>query len=92
MSARASFLVLVCLSSFTCLISQPAFVDSPEKREVRLGVVARGALRHVHSTGRVRRPAGEWKGQQIPGIGEWIMNRAKIPVVEYESWLAISTL
>ncbi len=29
-------------------------------------------------------PAGTWKGQQIPGIGEWIMNRAKIPVKEYE--------
>jgi alpha-L-fucosidase len=29
-------------------------------------------------------PAGEWKGQPIAGIGEWIMNRAKIPVEEYE--------
>jgi alpha-L-fucosidase len=29
-------------------------------------------------------PAGEWKGQKIPGIGEWIMNRAKIPLTEYE--------
>ncbi len=29
-------------------------------------------------------PAGEWKGKQIPGIGEWIMNRARIPVDEYE--------
>ena len=29
-------------------------------------------------------PAGEWKGQPIPGIGEWIMNHAKIPVTEYE--------
>lgn len=29
-------------------------------------------------------PAGEWKGKPIPGIGEWIMNRAKIPVSEYE--------
>jgi alpha-L-fucosidase len=29
-------------------------------------------------------PAGEWKGQPIAGIGEWIMNRAKIPVGEYE--------
>jgi len=28
-------------------------------------------------------PAGEWKGQTVPGIGEWIMNRAKIPVAEY---------
>ncbi len=29
-------------------------------------------------------PAGEWKGEQIPGIGEWIMHRARIPVREYE--------
>jgi len=29
-------------------------------------------------------PAGEWKGQLVPGLGEWIMNRAKIPVKEYE--------
>ncbi len=29
-------------------------------------------------------PAGEWKGQPIAGIGEWIMNHAKIPVKEYE--------
>jgi alpha-L-fucosidase len=29
-------------------------------------------------------PAGEWKGKLIPGLGEWIMNRAKIPVSEYE--------
>jgi alpha-L-fucosidase len=29
-------------------------------------------------------PAGEWKGKPIEGIGEWIMNRAKIPVAEYE--------
>ncbi len=29
-------------------------------------------------------PAGTWKGQPIPGIGEWIMNRARIPVKEYE--------
>ena len=28
-------------------------------------------------------PAGVWKGQEIPGIGEWIMNRAKIPAAEY---------
>ena len=29
-------------------------------------------------------PAGEWKGQRVPGLGEWIMNRAKVPVKEYE--------
>jgi alpha-L-fucosidase len=29
-------------------------------------------------------PAGEWKGKRIPGIGEWIMYRARVPVREYE--------
>ncbi|MCP4263912.1 MAG: alpha-L-fucosidase [Planctomycetes bacterium] len=29
-------------------------------------------------------PAGEWKGKKIDGIGEWIMERADIPVSEYE--------
>ena len=29
-------------------------------------------------------PAGEWKGEEVPGISEWIMLRAKIPVGEYE--------
>ncbi|NLD44949.1 MAG: alpha-L-fucosidase [Chloroflexi bacterium] len=30
-------------------------------------------------------PAGEWRGERIPGIGEWIMYRARIPVREYEA-------
>jgi alpha-L-fucosidase len=29
-------------------------------------------------------PAGTWDGRQIGGIGEWIMNRAKIPVADYQ--------
>lgn len=29
-------------------------------------------------------PAGVWKGRPIPGIGEWIMLRAEIPIAEYE--------
>ncbi|HEY0863071.1 MAG TPA: alpha-L-fucosidase [Lacunisphaera sp.] len=28
-------------------------------------------------------PAGYWKGQRAPGIGEWIQNRLRIPVAEY---------
>lgn len=28
-------------------------------------------------------PAGVWKGEQIAGIGEWIMLRARVPVDEY---------
>jgi alpha-L-fucosidase len=33
-------------------------------------------------------PAGYWNGKEVPGIGEWIMNHAKIPVQEYEKLAA----
>jgi len=45
-------------------------------REARFGMF-------IH-WGLYAEPAGEWKGEQIPGISEWIMARAKIPVKEYE--------
>jgi alpha-L-fucosidase len=31
-------------------------------------------------------PAGTYNGKQIGGIGEWIMNRGKIPVAEYKAY------
>ena len=31
-------------------------------------------------------PAGIYKGQKIDRIGEWIMNRGKIPVAEYQEF------
>src|SRR4051812_12683833 len=33
-------------------------------------------------------PAGQWKGQRSLGLGEWIMNRSRIPVREYEALAA----
>jgi alpha-L-fucosidase len=45
-------------------------------REARFGMFIHWGLYAV--------PAGEWKGKEIEGIGEWIMNRAKIPISEYE--------
>ncbi len=29
-------------------------------------------------------PAGVWNGEHVPGIGEWIMLRAEIPIADYE--------
>jgi alpha-L-fucosidase len=31
-------------------------------------------------------PAGIYKGKEVEGIGEWIMNNGKIPVEEYETY------
>lgn len=30
-------------------------------------------------------PAGTWDGKEVPSIGEWIMNRASIPVADYKA-------
>src|SRR3954464_11767742 len=49
-------------------------------REARFGLMIHWGLYSV--------PAGEWKGKLIPGLGEWIMNRARIPVTEYEKLAA----
>ena len=31
-------------------------------------------------------PAGIYNGKEVNGIGEWIMNRGKIPVIEYKAY------
>ena len=45
-------------------------------RDVRYGMFIHWGLDAI--------PAGEWKGQRSLGIGEWIQNRLKIPVRDYE--------
>jgi hypothetical protein len=45
-------------------------------REARFGMFIHRGLYAV--------PEGEWNGKAIDGLGEWIMNRARIPVAEYE--------
>src|SRR6266496_3280051 len=58
--------------------SAPTSHDAKMKwfREAKFGLFIHWGLYAI--------PAGEWKGKPIAGIGEWIMNRAKIPVKEYE--------
>jgi alpha-L-fucosidase len=45
-------------------------------REARFGLFIHWGLYAV--------PAGEWQGKPVRGIGEWIMNSARIPVADYE--------
>jgi len=46
-------------------------------REARFGMFIHWGLYSI--------PAGTWDGKQIPGIGEWIMNNASIPVDDYKT-------
>jgi alpha-L-fucosidase len=46
-------------------------------REARFGLFIHWGLYAI--------PGGEWKGERIPGISEWIMCNAEIPVKDYEA-------
>ncbi len=46
-------------------------------REARFGMFIHWGLYAI--------PAGRWGGQPVPGIGEWIMNAATIPVADYKA-------
>ena len=46
-------------------------------REARFGMFIHWGLYSI--------PAGTWSGKQVPGIGEWIMNSASIPVADYKA-------
>jgi alpha-L-fucosidase len=46
-------------------------------REARFGMFIHWGLYSI--------PAGTWDGKQIPGVGEWIMNDASIPVADYKA-------
>ncbi|WP_165876840.1 alpha-L-fucosidase [Acidipila rosea] len=46
-------------------------------REARFGMFIHWGLYAI--------PAGRWDGKEVPGIGEWIMNRASIPVADYKA-------
>ena len=61
-----------------------AVSDSTEAGNARLGWFKTGKYGMFIHWGLYAIPAGEWKGQRVPGLGEWIMNRAHIPVKQYE--------
>ncbi len=79
-----------CLAAASFILShtglaQSAPASSKEKdqrmewwREARFGMFIHWGVYAV--------PAGTYKGQKINRIGEWIMNRGKIPVAEYQKF------
>jgi alpha-L-fucosidase len=64
------------------LANRPAGATDPN--DPRLAWYREGKFGLFIHWGLYAIPAGTWQGKQIPGIGEWIMNRAKIPMREYE--------
>ena len=77
-----SFLTLVLLFQNSILKAQSDGDKNQDNKRIEWFMDAKFGL-FIH-WGLYSIPAGVWKGKEIPGIGEWIMNHAKIPVKEYE--------
>lgn len=58
--------------------------NSTAERDARLAWFKQAKYGMFIHWGLYAIPAGEWKGKRCPGLGEWIMNRCKIPVKQYE--------
>jgi alpha-L-fucosidase len=66
------------------VVGQPG--ETPEQRDARMKWWREARFGMFIHWGVYSVPAGTYKGKQIPSIGEWIMNRGKIPVVEYKQF------
>ena len=62
--------------------------ESPAAKEKRLAWFRHDKFGLFIHWGLYTIPAGYWKGERSPGIGEWVMHRMKIPVTEYEQLAA----
>jgi alpha-L-fucosidase len=64
---------------------QPAdFLNEPQvQRDLRMGWWREARFGMFIHWGLYAIPAGVWKGRDVPGIGEWIMAGADIPVADY---------
>ncbi len=79
----ACAVVLTCLTACQTTSSAPE-VETKQQRDERMAWWREARFGMFIHWGLYAIPAGVWKGEQIGGIGEWIMNNAHIPVSEYE--------
>src|ERR1039458_1805507 len=81
------FLNLVCRNIPTVVIlvavslSHAQFVRGNAETQPMVG---ERPLRNFNHRGLFSHPGGTWDRKQVPGVGEWIMNNASIPVAEYK--------
>lgn len=59
--------------------------ETPAQRDARMAWWREARFGMFIHWGLYAIPAGTWNGKQIPGIGEWIMNNASIPVADYKA-------
>jgi len=72
-------LTVVCLM---CALSARA--ETKAERDARMAWWREAKFGMFIHWGVYSLPAGLWNGTNVPGVGEWIMSHAKIPMAEYQ--------
>ena len=81
--------LLLALNSLSVIAQEnpdPYANETKEQRDARMKWWREAKFGMFIHWGVYSVPAGIYKGKKIPGIGEWIMHNAKIPVAEYREF------
>lgn len=62
---------------------RPRRQESRPRRDARMAWWRQARFGMFIHWGLYALPAGQWKGQQMPEIGEWLMSKYRIPIAEY---------
>ncbi|MGN6552559.1 MAG: alpha-L-fucosidase, partial [Verrucomicrobiota bacterium] len=60
--------------------------ETPAQRDARMKWFREARFGMFIHWGVYAVPAGTYNGKRVPGLGEWIMNRGKIPMAEYQAY------
>src|SRR5689334_2599541 len=80
------FIALLLLSMIPCFSQSGTMQSNDASRDSRMQWWREARFGMFIHWGVYSVPAGTYKGQKINRIGEWIMNRGKIPVAEYQAF------
>ncbi len=93
MNKHILILLALALSTATSVLAQaaasspdPYANETPAQRDARMGWWRDARFGMFIHWGVYSVPAGTYDGEQIPGIGEWIMCTGKIPMTNYQAF------
>ena len=83
MRSRSIVLALLLTSTAASTLSSQVVRESAAQKDARMAWWRDARFGMFIHWGLYAVPAGTWKGERVPGLGEWIQERAKIPRDEY---------
>jgi alpha-L-fucosidase len=84
--AMAAYLAAVAAAQTAVISPDPYASETVAQRDARMEWFRAARFGMFIHWGVYAVPAGTYDGKKVSGIGEWIMNRGKIPMAEYQKF------